>query len=255
MATPRIYLTGRIAVENGACLLNEHELVGRQGRLAFAYLITERHHPVAKEQLSSVIWPDGRPHETEVALSAILSKLRAVLKRVDLSDTASIDVLSGSVHLRLPSDVWIDVEHASNSIDEADGSWRAGQAGAAWGQALATVVIARRSFLPGEEAPWIEARRAKMRTLLVRGLHVLSMVSARNNETALALQYATEIVDLEPFQETGYRHLMRLHADMGNRGEALRVFGRCRELFRDELGADPSQETERVFLEILRAGN
>jgi len=25
-------------------------------------------------------------------------------------------------------------------------------------------------------------------------------------------------------------------------------------LFRDELGADPSQETERLFLEILRAG-
>ena len=35
---------------------------------------------------------------------------------------------------------------------------------------------------------------------------------------------------------------------MGNRGEALRVFGKCRELFREELGADPSQETERVFL-------
>ena len=41
---------------------------------------------------------------------------------------------------------------------------------------------------------------------------------------------------------------------MGNRGEALRVFGKCRELFRDELGADPSQETERVFLEILQRG-
>ena len=47
---------------------------------------------------------------------------------------------------------------------------------------------------------------------------------------------------------------MQMHADMGNRGEALRVFAKCRELFRDELGADPSQETERVFLEILRAG-
>jgi len=47
---------------------------------------------------------------------------------------------------------------------------------------------------------------------------------------------------------------MQMHAHMGNRGEALRVFGKCRELFRDELGADPSQETERVFLQILRAG-
>ncbi len=116
-------------------------------------------------------------------------------------------------------------------------------------------MIARRPFLPGEEAPWIEARRARLRSLLVRGLHILSQITALERRAcSLALQYATEIIELEPFQETGYRHLMQMHAQMGNRGEALRVFGKCRELFRDELGADPSQETERLFLEILRAG-
>jgi DNA-binding SARP family transcriptional activator len=88
----------------------------------------------------------------------------------------------------------------------------------------------------------------------MRGLLILSKITATNGEHALAVQYATEMIELEPFHETGYRHLMRMHAQMGNRGEALRVFGRCRELFKEELGADPSQETERVFLEILRAG-
>ena len=48
---------------------------------------------------------------------------------------------------------------------------------------------------------------------------------------------------------------MQMHAHMGNRGEALRVFGKCRELFRDELGADPSQETERRVSGDLRAGS
>ena len=88
----------------------------------------------------------------------------------------------------------------------------------------------------------------------MRGLHILSQITDANGEHALALQYATEIVELEPFQETGYRHLMQMHAQMGNRGEALRVFGKCRELLRDELGADPSQETERLFLEIFAGG-
>jgi len=116
------------------------------------------------------------------------------------------------------------------------------------------VTIARRPFLPGEEASWIEARRTRLRSLLVRGLHILSQITASNGEDALAVQYATEIIELEPFHETGYRQLMQMHAQMGNRAEALRVFGRCRELLREELGADPSQETERLFLEILRAG-
>ena len=124
----------------------------------------------------------------------------------------------------------------------------------AWSNAVALVVIARRPFLPGEDSPWIEARRARLRSLLMRGLLILSKITAANGEYALAVQYATEMIELEPFHETGYRHLMQMHAQMGNRGEALRVFGRCRELFKEELGADPSQETERVFLEILRAG-
>jgi SARP family transcriptional regulator, regulator of embCAB operon len=248
----RIYLTGRILIEHGEKLVEERELSGRQGRLAFAFLVSERQRPIPKEELVSVVWRDAPPNEIETAVSALLSKLRAALKRA--GSTAGVDVRAGTVDIRLPHDVWIDVEHAANAIDEAEGALRARDPKRAWSHAVALVTIARRPFVPGEDAPWIEARRARLRSLLVRGLHVLSHVTAANGEPALAVQYATEIIELEPFQETGYRHLMQMHAQMGNRGEALRVFGTCRELFKEELGAAPSQETERVFLEILRAG-
>ena len=42
---------------------------------------------------------------------------------------------------------------------------------------------------------------------------------------------------------------MRLYMEMVNR-----IYGRCRELLRDELGASPSPETEAVFLEVRRRG-
>jgi SARP family transcriptional regulator, regulator of embCAB operon len=254
LATLRIYLTGRISVELGETLVEEREFAGRQARLALAFLVSERDRPVTKEELISIVWPDLPPREIETALNAILSKLRASLKKAALTRADVVDVRSGTIQMRLPPDVWIDLEHAANSIDEAEGALRRGDSRRAWSHAVPLVIIARRPFLPGEEASWIEARRTRLRTLLVRGLHVLSDVTAGNGEQALAVQYATEIIDLEPFQETGHRHLMQMHAKMGNRGEALRVFGKCRELFRDELGASPSQETERVFLEILRAG-
>jgi DNA-binding SARP family transcriptional activator len=252
LATLRIYVTGRVLVEYGEKLVEERQLAGRQGRLAFVFLVSERHRPVTKEELISVVWPDTPPRGIETALSAILSKLRGALKKA--APTASIEVRSGTIQMRLPADVWIDLEHAANAIDEAEGALRSNDARGAWSHAVTLVIIARRPFLPGEEAAWIEARRARLRSLLVRGLHILSTITAINGEHALAVQYATEIIELEPFQETGYRYLMQMHSQMGNRGEALRVFGKCRELFRDELGADPSQETERVFLEILRAG-
>ena len=254
LAPLRIYLTGRVAIERGETLVEERQLAGRQGRLAFAFLVSERQRPVTKEEFAAIVWPDTPPREIETALNAILSKLRAVLKKAGVTQAHVIEVQSGTIQMRLPADVWIDLEHATNSIDEAEGALRSGDARSAWSHAVALVIITRRPFLPGEEAPWIEARRARLRSLLVRGLHILSQITAANGEHALAVQYGTEIIELEPFQETGYRHLMQMHAGMGNRGEALRIFGKCRELLRDELGADPSQETERVFLEILRAG-
>lgn len=253
MAQPRIYLTGGVTIEHGSVLVEERHLAGRQGRLALAYLVARRHATVGRDELAEVIWPDRQPPEAEVAFSAILSKLRGVLRKAGLADGSTLDVRLGAVTLRLPSDVWIDIEAASNAIDEAEGAMRTGDAARAWGCANVGVSIARRPFLPQEEAPWIEAERGRLRAWLARGLQCLAAHSAVRGEASLGVQYASELIVLEPFRETGYQQLMRLHALAGNRAEALRVFARCRELLREELGTSPSPQTEAVYLEILRA--
>jgi DNA-binding SARP family transcriptional activator len=89
--------------------------------------------------------------------------------------------------------------------------------------------------------------------VLRRALLVLSVVSTRNGEYELGIQHAAEALTAEPFDELACQALMRAHAAAGNRAEALRVYSRCRKLFRDELGATPSPQTEAVFLQILRA--
>lgn len=254
LVTPRIYLTGRLSLEHGTALVAEQHLAGRQGRLAFAFLVSERYRPIGRDELMRVLWSDAPPRGVDVALSAVLSKLRAVLKKALFSPgDAGIDVRLGRVLLRLPASTWVDIEAAVDAIDEAEGAWRGSDAVRAWSAANVAISIARRAFLTDEEAPWIEARRARLRATLIRGLHCLSDVSAANGEMALAVQYAAELVELEPYRETAYQQLMRLHARSGNRAEALRVFGRCRELLREELGASPSPSTEALFLEILRA--
>ena len=248
----RIYLTGQIAIEHDGALIAERHLRGRQGRLAFAYLILHRAAPVSRDTLADVIWGADEPPELEVAMSAILSKLRATFKHAGV-DAAGIDVRHGELQLRLPPTTSVDVEEAANAVDEAEGAWRQRDARRAWSHANVAVAISRRPLLAREEAPWIEAERKKLRAWLSRSLHVLSAVSAENGESELALDYAHEMVRLEPFRETSYHHLMRLHAAMGNRGEALRVFGRLRELLRDELGTSPSPQTEAVYREIITA--
>lgn len=256
MARLRIYLTGHVLIEHGALRVDEPQLPGRQGRLAFVFLATTRMRRVTRGELAAAVWGELPPPELESALNAILSKLRTVLRQVGLTPSeACIETRSGSVGLRLPADAWTDLEDAVNAVDEAEGAMRRGDVGGAWGSANVAVAVGRRPFLSDFEAPWIEARRAALRALLVRALACLAAVSRINGEPSLAIQYTSEILDLEPFRETAYQELMRLHAASGNRAEALRVFARCRELLRDELGTSPSPLTEAVFLEILRDGS
>ena len=254
LVIPRIYLTGQVSLECGDRLVTEGALPGRQGRLAFVFLVANRSRPVGRAELVDVIWPEQPPPEADAALSAILSKLRAVLKKLGCSaPEASIDVGSGSIGIRFPPQTWVDIEDAASAIDQAEGALRAGDWARAWGFANVVISITRRPFIQDHEAGWIQTLRMMLRTLLTRGLECLAAVSQLTGESSLALQYTTEVLKLEPFREVAYQRLMHLHATMGNNAEALRVFEQCRRLLREELGASPSPQTEAVFLKILRA--
>ena len=199
------------------------------------------------------VWPGDAAAQTDAGLDPILSKLRGMLKSAGLpAADASIEVSSGTVALRLPPQTWIDIEAAANALDEAEGALRRHDSNA-WSLANVAVVISRRPFLPDFEAPWIEAQRNTLRALQLRALQCLVSVSAGNNEPLLAIQHASEMVQIDPFKETAYQLLMKMHAAAGDRAEALRVFFRCREVLREELGVSPSPQTEAVYLEILRA--
>ena len=58
---------------------------------------------------------------------------------------------------------------------------------------------------------------------------------------------------LDPFRESTHQNLMRAHVAAGNPAEALLVYERLRSLLADELGVDPSPESERLHLEVLRS--
>jgi len=247
----RIYLTGRLDVELGGARLPARSFPGRQGRRAFAYLVCERARPVPRAELADAIWADALPPAWDSALSAVLSKLRAALAAPKLPNPPTITSAFGCHQLELPADAWVDLEAAVQAIDQAETALRRQQPLQAFGPACVVSAVTRRIFLPGEDGTWIERQRTRLRTMRVRALDCLADVWLANGEGALAVEAAQETIELEPFRETGYQRLMRAHAARGDRAEALRVYERCRRLLAEELGVDPSPQTEAVFLELL----
>ena len=241
----RIYLTGRMAVETPHGFSDEARFPGRQGRLAFAFLALSAQGPAARDAVADAIWPSALPSSWDKALKSLISKLRSVLHQAGL-EGETIASGSGCYQLRLPVDTWIDLEACARAVDVAEAAIRRGDVDGAWSDATVATSIARRPFLPGEDAPWIDDVRTRLRSSHVRALETLADVWITRQNSALAVSSAAEAIGLEPFRETSYRLLMRAHALAGNRGEALRTYDRCAHVLGEELGIEPDPETIRL---------
>jgi DNA-binding SARP family transcriptional activator len=225
----------------------EAELPGRQGRALFAHLVLHRTRAIPRDELVAALWPGVPPAEYETALSALLSKLRRVLGEQRLRGRAEL-------RLELGPAAFVDVEHARESIHRAESALAQGQWGRAWGASQGPLFTARREFLAGQDAPWIEEVRRELQALYLRALECYARASlgVGGTELAAAERAGRELVRLAPYRESGYRHLMRVLAATGNEAEALYVFEELRRRLRDELGVAPSAETRALHGELLR---
>src|SRR3954470_15795117 len=115
----RAHLTERVRIEVGDTLLDEANLPGQQGRLAFAYLLVEHRRPVPRDELADLLWGGEPPSSWEKGLAVVISKLRAVLATAGLGD-ASLTHAFGCYQLHLPADTWIDVEAAELAVETAE---------------------------------------------------------------------------------------------------------------------------------------
>jgi DNA-binding SARP family transcriptional activator len=247
----RIYLCGRLTVERGPRVLAESAFGSRQGRLLFAFLGTRRTQPVSKSEAIAAVWGSRTPPSAETAVNALVSKLRAALRSLGIEKPHGIASEAGTYQLAIASPS-IDIENARTAIDRAEGALRCGAFTEAWAAANVAATITRQPFLPDEDRRWVQELREQLQRVWRRALLVLSATSMQNSEPELAIQHATDALAAEPFDETACQALMRAQAAAGNRAAALRVYANCRKLFRDELGAEPSDETAAVFLRILR---
>ena len=249
----KVFLAGRITVETDSALIDEGRFPGRQGRLLFAYLTAEQGRPVPRDELAEALWGEAPPATWDKALTGIASKVRTLLAGGGIDGASVLTGAFGCYRLDLPAGTWVDVIVAANAAEEAEEALASGDLSRAKEAAALADSLVREPFLPGEDGLWVEEKRRELGELRARALSVLADAHLRSDDAHEAAKWAKQAIALEPFRESGYRHLMEAHAAAGNRAEALRVYDQCRRLLAEELGTYPSPETERIYRPLLEA--
>jgi DNA-binding SARP family transcriptional activator/tetratricopeptide (TPR) repeat protein len=206
-----------------------------------AYLAMAR-RPVARAELSTLLWGDTGRQQAQQSLRQTLSGLRQSLARagpVLVADPQSVSLEQGGLQ--------VDATAFEALVRKADAGSLADAATLYRGDLLAGLDLDEGPF---EE--WLLAQRERLRELAMNGLTQLLAQQTAARALDEAVSCATRLLALDAMHEPAHRALMQLYIAQGRRPAALRQYQTCVAVLRRELGVEPASETQQVYAETLR---
>jgi predicted ATPase/DNA-binding SARP family transcriptional activator len=201
-----------------------------------------------KEQVGLAFWPDASAAQLRNSFHVTLHRLRKALGtpewitlvhdryRVDPAVLEEFDVLAFER----------DVADARRSLKRKEEG-----ASAKLEQALARF---RGDFLDGEPVgDWHLEHRDRLQRVFVDALMELGARLVAEDRHAKAADVYRRVLARDELHEEALLALMKAHAAMGERSQALRVYRRFADRMREELDAEPDDETTEFF-EKLQQG-
>lgn len=226
-----------------------------KGRALLAYLAAQTGWHT-REKLAGLLWPGLQREAARNNLRLVLLNLRRSIQ--DSAGTNSIFRANRhALCIRPDALVWFDVARfaAAPTTCTSPTPHRCDECAAQMEQA---VELYRGDFLEGFFLPgcsefedWLLVRREEMRR---HALDLLDRLANRFEQAGLharALPHALRAVELDPWNEAGYRRTMRLYAALGQASAAVGQYEACRRALNDGMGTLPGEETRRLA-ELLR---
>src|SRR5499427_9479534 len=214
----------------------------RKAQALLAYLAVRPEEKYTRNKLAATFWGDAGKEQARQSLRQSLSALRSAFAPLE----TRILVVEGD-RVTLDSSR-IDVDVVEFERLSARGTLRDLEQAAALyvGDLLDGLDVSEEPF---EE--WLRGERARLREAAVHVLTRLLQRQAKSGAPESAVQTAVRLLALDPLREETHRTLMRLYAQQGRLGDALRQYQECVSVLRAELGVEPGEETRRLYREIV----
>lgn len=242
---------GPVSVERGG---RPVALGSPQRRAILALLLSRANDVVPVESFVKVLWSGDPPPSHRVQLQGRISDLRRRLASGPGRATAPIETGAGGYRLRVPPDR-LDLARFRLDIGQARQAAAAGDVVAAARLYRAALRLWRGPAFADVSGPELDRQATAIGEL--RATAVEEYVDTRLADGALA-GLAEELLLLTvelPLRERLHGQLMTVHARTGRPGDALRVFRDLRDRMVKELGAEPSEDVQRLHRQILGAGS
>ena len=241
----RIRLLGELEVRrsDGSFVALEEWRTGKTRDLLRLLALADG-HPVRASTLIDKLWPEAPSSRARNSLRTAASQIRRTAQEPCVVRQADALTLVNA---------WVDVNQFRTLGRRLQLAARGDAPAEVLTYARAAEWLYRDDFhAHDDDSPWAVAERDELRQLRQQMLSDASVAALDQQLFREALDLATTAVRLDPTSETAHRSLMRAHAELGEVGMALRVFESYRAHLADELGVDPSPQTQELHLHLLR---
>lgn len=244
-----IHLLGQFKVLRCGREISTAEFGGRQVRLLVQILLSSRPAAVRKQRLIDALWPEASTNSA-ANLSILVSRARHAL------GDSSLIVARGGGYAFSPDDqCWVDAEAFEGLVRQGRRSAAAGrQSAALYAFRSAHALWRGEPLTEGEDSRWAIAYRSHLCALRLECLEGAAAAAIEAGQPNVALAYASEASDLDPFSESALVLLMTSLADVGSPAKAIDRFAQWRRQLASELGLDPSPRALALFERLLHDG-
>ncbi len=214
------------------------------------FLVAHAGSPQMRQRIAGLFWPDSTDAQALTNLRRELHNLRQVL-----GDEPSLIVTSRDL-------CWRDTETCRVDLRTFDIERKAALAAVSsdddegiLAHAAKAIAQYQGDLLPGAYDDWVLEIRSALERQCADLCDLICETRVRTGNLTGAVDAARRRVQLQPLEEAGYRTLMRLQADLGDRAGALSTYHHCASVLERELGVIPDAATRQTFQRLMAHAN
>lgn len=191
---------------------------------------------VSEAKLLEALWPEADGDAATASFSMALKRLRELLGH---AEAVTLTERKLTVNPKL---CWIDAWAFERGLSDQKNT----------AQVRRAVALYRGPFLGTEEAEWSLSARERLRAKFLSAVGLLGRACEARQQWAEAIALCQQGLQADDLAEEFYQRLMVCHDRLGQRGEALTTYRRCKKTLATHLGVVPSEQTEAILASVLR---
>jgi predicted ATPase len=223
-------------------------------QILLAYLAVEAGRPQARLSLANLLWPDQPDQAALHSLRQALTTLRQAINDQQ-AEPPFLLVTRQTLQFNHHSTARLDVVDFVSHLTAAQKA--EGQSSVVHLQQAVELYLG--DFLAGLTIPdsqpleqWLTLQREYYKQKTGEALAYLATCGEEQASYEPAILYTRRQLELNPWDESAHRRLMRCLALTGQRTAALAHYESCRHLLQAELEVEPSAETNQLVEQIRR---